>query len=261
MTGKQFNQALMHRFEIEIKKNDHGGIYGYTQRLLAYNSNKIEGSTLTEAHTASLFETGTISANGEIFLSKDIEEANGHFLMFRHMIKTAYEPLSEDLIKQYHYYLKIGVFEDRANGYPVGEYKNRRNMFSNIETTLPLDVPEAIQKMLMRYHEKDHHSIQNLAQLYADFEKIHPFQDGNGRTGRIILFKECIQNNLVPFIIQDKNKATYHHVLNKAQTTGDVQDLAAFFAQEQEVYYEVAKDFIVPQMPKKNHNYEEEMER
>ncbi len=260
MTERQFDCELMKRFAIEIKKQDRSGIYGYTQRALAYNSNKIEGSTLTEEHTASLFETGTIAADGEIFRAKDIEEANGHFLMFQHMIKTAYEPLSEDLIKQYHYYLKVGVFEDRANGYPVGEYKNRRNMVSNIETALPEEVPERMKKMLADYHEKDSHTILDLAKLHSEFERIHPFQDGNGRTGRIFLFKECIKNDLVPFIIQDKNKILYYHVLNKAQQTGEMKDLASYFQQEQEAYYSIARDFVYPQTIQRQRNFSEDLE-
>lgn len=244
MIATEFNKELMRRFVIEIKKHDRSGIYGYTQRSMTYNSNKIEGSTLTEAQTASLFETGTILSDGEIFRAKDIEEANGHFLMFQHMIKTAYEPLSEEAIKQYHYYLKSGVFEDRANGYPVGEYKNRANMVSNIHTSLPADVPKAMEQLLKCYHERGVGSIEDLARFHAEFEQIHPFQDGNGRTGRMILFKECIKNDLIPFIIQDKNRMSYYYALNKAQTTGDCSDLAGYFRQEQEVYYQTAKEFV-----------------
>ena len=99
---------------------------------MAYNSNKIEGSTLTERQTASLFETGTIFGEDAVFRAKDVEEMTGHFLMFNYMLQTYQEPLTEDLVKQYHYRLKAGVFEDLANGYPVGEYKNRKNIVSDI---------------------------------------------------------------------------------------------------------------------------------
>ena len=119
-------EQLKKRLQIEFEKQDRSGIYGFTQRNLAYNSNKIEGSTLTERQTASLFETGTIFGEDAIFRAKDVEEMTGHFLMFNYMLQTYQEPLTEDLVKQYHYRLKAGVFEDLANGYPVGEYKNRK---------------------------------------------------------------------------------------------------------------------------------------
>ena len=121
MTG-HFVEELIHRFEVEQQKNDRSGIYALTQRMMAYNSNKIEGSTLTEKQTASLFDTGTLSSEDAVIRAKDVEEMTGHFLMFNEMLKTYDLPLSHELIKRYHYKLKSGVFEDLANGYPVGEY-------------------------------------------------------------------------------------------------------------------------------------------
>ena len=135
-----FVENLIHRFEVEQRKNDRGGIYALTQRMMAYNSNKIEGSTLTEKQTASLFDTGTLASEDAVIRAKDVEEATGHFLMFNEMLKTYSLPLSHELIKRYHYKLKSGVFEDLANGYPVGAYKNRRNMVSDIVTALPEEV-------------------------------------------------------------------------------------------------------------------------
>ena len=118
------NDQLIQRFQIERKKFDRSGIYAYTQRTLAYNSNKIEGSTLNEEQTASLFDTGMLPQNDDYYRAKDVEETNGHFLMFNKMIDTLDEPLNEKLIKTFHFELKSGVFEDRANGYAIGEYKN-----------------------------------------------------------------------------------------------------------------------------------------
>ena len=142
MSTLEFIEYLIQRFKIEQQKRDRSGIYGFTQRLMAYNSNKIEGSTLTEEQTASLFDTGTLPRSDDYYRAKDVEEMNGHFLMFNKMIDTLDEPLSEALIKAFHYELKSGVFEDRANGYAIGEYKKRPNMIGIYETALPEDVPE-----------------------------------------------------------------------------------------------------------------------
>lgn len=172
-----FVEALIQRFEIEQKKNDRGGVYALTQRMLAYNSNKIEGSTLTEKQTASLFDTGTLSAEDAVIRAKDVEEMTGHFLMFNEMLKTYGFPLSQELIKRYHYKLKSGVFEDIANGYPIGEYKNRRNMVSNIVTAPPEEVEERMAGLLERYNTVSRHSLADLAQFHAEYEAIHPFQD------------------------------------------------------------------------------------
>lgn len=237
---------LIQRFLIEKEKNDRGGIYALTQRMLAYNSNKIEGSTLSEEQTASLFETGTLSADGTIVRAKDVEEMTGHFLMFNEMLNTYDEPLSHELIKRYHYKLKSGVFEDLANGYPVGEYKNRRNLVSNITTALPSEVQDKMTELLEKYNNISSCSIEDIARFHAAYEKIHPFQDGNGRTGRLIIFKECLKNGLVPLIIDDRDKAKYYDALNKAQTQDDIQPLCSFFKSEQTKYYEISKDYVVP---------------
>ena len=143
-----FVEELIHRFEVEQQKNDRSGIYALTQRMMAYNSNKIEGSTLTEKQTASLFDTGTLSSEDAVIRAKDVEEMTGHFLMFNEMLKTYDLPLSHELIKRYHYKLKSGVFEDLTNGYPVGEYKNRRNMVSDIVTALPEEVEGRMTELL-----------------------------------------------------------------------------------------------------------------
>ena len=188
MENNQMVDLLKRRFHIEAGKQDRGGVYALTQRKMAYNSNRIEGSTLTEKQTASIFETGTIRADGSIFRTKDVEEMTGHFTMFNYMLETCEELLSQTLIKAYHYRLKAGVFEDIANGYPIGEYKNRRNMVSDIMTSAPENVEEDMKALLDSYNEKESHNLKDLAKFHAKFEKIHPFQDGNGRTGRMILF-------------------------------------------------------------------------
>ena len=131
--------------------------------MLAYNSNKIEGSTLTEKQTASLFETGFLAQEEILIKAKDVEEMTGHFMMFNEMLKTYDQPLSHELIKSYHFKLKSGVFEDNANGYLVGEYKNRRNQVGNIQTALPEEVYDRMSTLIGDYNEKIKHTLYDLA--------------------------------------------------------------------------------------------------
>ncbi|MGL5436403.1 MAG: Fic family protein [Lachnospiraceae bacterium] len=236
---------LKEKLLIEYNKKDRGGIYGYTQRSFAYNSNRIEGSTLTERQTASLFEAGTIMPDGdEIFRSKDIEEMNGHFAMFNHMLETIEEPLTEELIKKYHYFLKIGVFEDRANGYPVGEYKKFYNMVSDIDTAKPDEVSDRMKVLIAEYENMESIGLQEISRFHAEFEKIHPFQDGNGRTGRGVLFKECLRKGVLPFIISDANKPEYYQMLNLAQNKKEYEGLVAYLEKEQHSYFAVLQKFL-----------------
>jgi len=223
----------------EFAKQDKGGIYGWTQYQMGYNSNRIEGSMLSEVHTVALFETGMVYADGESFKAKDIEEMNGHFLMFNDMLANYSQVLSEEIIKRYHLKLKSGVFEDAANGYIAGEYKKRANRVGTIQTTSPEQVREKMQLLLAEY-EGGKPNILNLADLHFKYEHIHPFQDGNGRTGRIMLFKECLRHKIMPFIIQDKNKAQYYNTLN----SNDAKELAAYFHTEQTAYYKRVKEFL-----------------
>lgn len=237
-------ELLINRMCFEFKKQIKNGSYGYTQRAMAYNSNHIEGSTLTKEQTSALFETQTLKTDNEFIRIKDIEETTGHFIMFNDMLKTYQDDLSEELIKQYHYDLKSGVFEDKANGYPVGEYKNRANIVSDIKTTMPKDVSSAMINLLSTYNSKENKSLSDLSEFHAKYENIHPFQDGNGRTGRIILFKECLKNNIFPFVIEDDYKANYYEALHKAQVEQNYTSLVDFFKFEQKRYYENVIEFI-----------------
>lgn len=237
-----FNQRLVNTFAYERANNIRSGVYGLTQREFAFNSNKIEGSRLTKEHTSSLFNTGSIYMEGE-FRAKDVEEATGHFAMFNVMLDTINLTLSEDLIKLFHKSLKQGVFEDIANGYAIGDYKTRRNYVGDIETTLPTEVPERMSKLLSQYWGCDK-SLENLALFHAEYEKIHPFQDGNGRTGRMILFRECLVHGIVPFIVRDVNKARYINALIKAQN-GDTAALVVYFTEEQSWYAERVEGSLI----------------
>lgn len=175
---KELLDFLLNRFKIERKRFDRSGVYAYTQRLLAYNSNKIEGSTLTEEQTASLFDSGMLPKSDDYYRAKDVEEMNGHFLMFNKMLDTLDEPLSNDLIKQFHYELKSGVFEDRANGYAIGDYKKRPNMIGMYETARPEQVVQEMS-LLMDWYHSQRVDISVLAEFHARYESIHPFQDAH----------------------------------------------------------------------------------
>lgn len=243
MNENKFVEFLLERFKIERDKFDRSGVYAYTQRLLAYNSNKIEGSTLTEAQTASLFDSGTLPQNDDPYRTKDIEEMNGHFLMFNKMVDTIEEPLTENLIKQFHYELKSGVFEDRANGYAIGDYKKRPNMIGMYKTTKPTDVSGEMGKLLGWYSNQEV-NIPILAEFHARYESIHPFQDGNGRTGRIILFRECLKNGIAPIVIEDDNRTEYVGALAAYNEDKNIDKLTSLFLKEQKYYYNQCAYFI-----------------
>lgn len=216
MENETYMKRLKDRLQIEFKKQDRSGVYGYTQRSMAYNSNRIEGSTLTEKQTASMFETGTLYVDDPdmIFRTKDIEEMNGHFKMFNYVMKCMEKPLSEDIIKNMHKNLKEGVFEDRANGYAIGGWKKRANRVSDIQTALPQEVPEKIHQLLEKYHNAEKITLYDIAKFHAQFE------------------------NIVPVIIRDIHKAEYNRYLNKAQHEQDYKGLEAYFEKEQKYYQE-----------------------
>ncbi len=240
----EFKKWLIDRFIIERKKFDRSGVYAYTQRVMAYNSNKIEGSTLTPEQTASLFDNGTLPRSDDYYRAKDVEEMNGHFLMFNYMLDTLEEPLSQKLIKQFHYELKSGVFEDRANGYAIGDYKQRPNMVGMYRTALPKEVPDEMEKLLVWY-EAQPKNMETLAKFHARYESIHPFQDGNGRTGRMILFRESLKYEEVdPFIILDDDRTVYIEALKEFRENGTVSQLTELLQKEAEIYYKQCEYFM-----------------
>ena len=238
-----FIQYLLERFKIEHKKRDRSGVYGLTQRLMAYNSNKIEGSTLTEDQTASLFDTGILPKTDDYYRAKDVEEMNGHFLMFNKMLETLDRDLSQELIKQFHYELKCGVFEDRANGYAIGEYKKRANMVGIYKTALPSQVNDEMDS-LFAWYDAQNVSLDTLAEFHARYESIHPFQDGNGRTGRLILFRECLRHDIAPFIIEDSNRPEYLEALKAFRQNNSTKELVALFEKEQDYYRQRCQYFL-----------------
>ena len=235
---ENYKDWLVERFIIERKRFDRSGVYAYTQRTMAYNSNKIEGSTLTPEQTASLFDNGTLPQNDSFYRAKDVEEMNGHFLMFNYMLDTINEDLTEELIKRFHYELKSGVFEDRANGYAIGDYKKRPNMVGMYKTTLPDEVATEMSRLL-DWYSKQEKNLNTMAEFHARYEMIHPFQDGNGRTGRMILFRECLKNEgISPFIILDENREIYIEGLREYREQQKIDKLVKLMNKEAEDYYQ-----------------------
>lgn len=240
MTIRQIDyvRELKKQLLLQFKNNDKQNVYGYTQRTMGYNSNRIEGSTLTPKQTALMFDTGVVVPDGDDFpvRTKDVEEMTGHFVMFNHMLQHIDEPLSEQLIKDMHRQLVSGVFEYRANGYAVGDYKKRANRVGDITTSLPQDVPEDMRELLDWYGSLGEIDLKSVAVFHSRFEHIHPFQDGNGRVGRMILFRECIRNDIPPVIIRCENRARYVQALNASQTAASTDGLVRYMGEEQRAY-------------------------
>ena len=192
-----------------------GGIYHKTQIDLTYNSNHIEGSRLTHDQTRYIFETNTIGfENGAVNVDDVVETAN-HFRCIDMVIDTAMYTLSETFIKRLHLTLKNGTSDSRKDWFAVGEYKRIPNEVGGRDTTAPEEVESEISKLLSDYNAVSNHTLEQIIAFHHDFECIHPFQDGNGRIGRLILFKECLKNNIVPFIIEYDLKMVYYHGLHE----------------------------------------------
>lgn len=201
-----------------------GGLYHELQVRMTYNSNHIEGSRLTEDQTRLIFETRTIDVGDGIPVD-DIIETSNHFRAIDYVIDKALEPLSEDIIKRLHLYLKQGTKDSSLEWFAVGDYKKRANTIGGRETCKPSEVPEAMAKLVEGYNSKSDITIDDIIEFHADFEHIHPFQDGNGRVGRLIALKECLRFDVVPFIIEDSKKAFYYRGLaNWDRETGWLKD-------------------------------------
>lgn len=192
-----------------------GGIYHKTQIDLTYNSNHIEGSRLTHDQTRYIFETNTIGVTDESVNVDDIIEATNHFRCIDLIIDRTEENLSENFIKELHNILKSGTSDNRKDWFAVGEYKRFPNEVGGADTTLPENVHKEMKALLKEYNAKKQKSFDDILDLHHRFEMIHPFQDGNGRVGRLIMFKECLANRHVPFIITDELKMFYYRGLQQ----------------------------------------------
>ncbi|MBO7484789.1 MAG: Fic family protein [Spirochaetaceae bacterium] len=187
-----------------------GGIYHKIQIDLTYNSNHIEGSKLTHDQTRYIFETKTLGVTDMAVKVDDIVETVNHFRCIDLIIEGAHTKLTESFIKQLHFILKSGTTDSQKSWFRVGDYKQLENEVGGSETTKPAEVAGAIKALLKEYNSKSKITFDDILDFHVRFESIHPFQDGNGRVGRLIMFKECLKHNIVPFIITEELKMYYY---------------------------------------------------
>lgn len=205
-----------------------GGLYHELQIRMTYNSNHIEGSTLSEQQTRFIFETNTIDVGDGVPVD-DILETIHHFRAMDYVIDVAEEELSEEMIKKLHYIIKHDTKDSMLEWFAVGDYKKRVNVVGGRETTKPSEVEKQMKELLSKYNAKKDITLDDIVAFHAEFEYIHPFQDGNGRVGRLIAFKECLRHNIIPFIIEDSKKNYYYRGLSnwkseKGYLIGTFQD-------------------------------------
>ena len=214
---KEINKdSILFKLREEMEMKLKGGLYHQTQIRLAYNSNHMEGSRLTEDQTRSIYETKTIGITDGPEKIDDIIETVNHFRCFDYIISIADKDLSEDIIKHIHLLLKNGTSDSQKEWFAVGDYKKRPNVIGDmIETTHPSKVAAETKKLLQAYRENSNITFEDIIDFHYKFEKIHPFQDGNGRVGRLIMFKECLKYNIPPFIIEDKSQDYYKRGLKE----------------------------------------------
>lgn len=210
---KQSPLLVTLREQMESKMR--GGIYHRTQIDLTYNSNHIEGSRLSKEQTRYIYETNTIGVTDEAVSVDDIIETTNHFRCIDFIIEHAEEPLTEEMIKRLHALLKAGTSDADRPWFAVGEYKRLPNEVGGKETAAPEDVPAAMRALLQGYTGKRRVSLEEILDFHYRLEMIHPFQDGNGRVGRLIIFKECLAHHIVPFIITEELKMYYYRGLDR----------------------------------------------
>jgi Fic family protein/DNA-binding Xre family transcriptional regulator len=211
ISGNPLLQTLREEKEIRLP----GRIYHELQVRMTYNSNHIEGSKLSEEQTRLIFETNTIFDVGEGVPVDDVIETVNHFRAIDYVIDTAEEPLTEEIIKHLHGILKQGTKDSTLSWFAVGDYKTRANVVGGRETANPKDVPVKMQQLLSTYESLESVTINDIIRFHYEFESIHPFQDGNGRVGRLIALKECLRYSIVPFIIEDSKKMFYYRGLSE----------------------------------------------
>lgn len=209
------NNPLLKALQEQKDGNLSGGIYHKTQIELTYNSNHIEGSTLTHDQTKYIFEVNAISVESQSVNVDDVVETANHFKCVDYVIDNAMKPLSPEMIKTLHFILKNGTSDSRKSWFNVGEYKKLPNEVSGEETCSPALVKDEIKNLISDYNETKEKNLEEIISFHKKFESIHPFQDGNGRVGRLIMFKECLRNGIVPFIIDEEHKLFYYRGLKE----------------------------------------------
>lgn len=212
---KEQSLTLLDILQEEKRSRYSGGIYHKTQIDLTYNSNHIEGSRLTHDQTRYIFETNTIGVQDEALNIDDVIETVNHFRCIDLMIDRSSEVLSEKFIKELHFTLKSGTSDSRKDWFAVGNYKKLPNEVGGMETTLPEEVADKMKNFLIEYRSKKDKTFDDILDFHVKFERIHSFQDGNGRVGRLIMFKECLKYNIVPFIIDESLKMYYYRGLKE----------------------------------------------
>ena len=203
-------KTLLSILQEEKRTKYAGGIYHKTQIDLTYNSNHIEGSRLTHDQTRYMFETNTIGVENEVLNVDDVIETSNHFRCIDLIIDHAASTLSEHFIKKLHHILKTGTSDSRKDWFTVGEYKRLPNEVGGMQTSLPEEVADKMKALLSDYNAVPKKTLDDILDFHVRFERIHPFQDGNGRVGRLIMFKECLKYNIVPFIIEENLKLFYY---------------------------------------------------
>ena len=223
-----------------------GNLYYKTQIDFAYNTNHMEGSTITLDETTSIYDTGTIlTSSDKVIVLKDATETKNHFTLFKYMLDTIEEKLSEDMIKEFHFILKDGTLTDsEKEWFNIGEYKKMKNVVGNITTTLPKDVKKDMKDLLAWYETLSEKKIEDIIEFHVRFERIHPFQDGNGRVGRIIMFRECLYNDIMPFFIEEKNKDFYIRGIKEYQINNEKGYLIDTCLNSQDNYEKMVNYFL-----------------
>ena len=212
---KEPSVTLLDILQEQKERKYSGGIYHKTQIDLTFNSNHIEGSRLTHDQTRYIFETNTIGVETEALNVDDVIETVNHFRCIDLIIDRAKAELTEKFIKELHFILKNGTSDSRKEWFAVGDYKRMPNEVGGMDTALPEEVADKMKALLAEYNGKKEKTLEDILDFHVRFERIHPFQDGNGRVGRLIMFKECLKYNIVPFIIEDDLKMFYYRGLKE----------------------------------------------
>ena len=232
--SKEIINTLKSQRESKIKD----GFYWENQIAFVYNSEKMEGNPLSEEQTRTIFETKTLRLSSQEAIKLDyIQETANHFRLFDYMLNTLDKDLTENLICSFHETLKKGTTEDLDNSQiKIGSYKLIPNAVGGMATTSPENVQAEIQKLLNNYNNRTKTTYREITGFHAIFEGIHPFQDGNGRVGRIIMFRECLKNNLVPFIVLDKNKMDYYEAIKTFNKKNNINPFISYAKKMSDLY-------------------------
>ena len=233
--------VLREQKEMKVK----GNLYHNTQITMTYNTNHIEGSRLSEEQTRYIYETNTLLADKDTVTDiDDIIETTNHFKLFDYMLDVADKKITEKMIKEFHKILKQVTSDSKKDWFAVGDYKKLANEVGGLKTSSPKNVEKDMQKLLEWYNSLKEVTIKEIIEFHVRFEIIHPFQDGNGRVGRLIAFKECLKHNIVPFIILDRDKLFYYRGLNQYQTNKEKGYLIDTCLNAQDQYAYMVKKYL-----------------